>query len=517
VRLLAPASPAHAAPASSASTAAVTQTDLNQTTPVSGTVGFASPVTIDEPAGTQTSALTQAVQAVAQSQGNVTADQTSESDSQAADATSISQASASVTAAQSTLAADTSQEQTDESALAAAQQKQANDCQGTGAAASSAPSSNSSSQGGSSPCATDTSQVGSDQQKVASDQQKVSQDQAAVQNAEASLTTAQQHASQGEHQAQAKAAADQLALSNAEAALATARAAAANYGQSSKFTSVPTVGQVIEPGHALWSVDGQPTVLLTGAAPVWRAFASGMADGADVAELDQALIALGFGGGLTPSNTFTDATAAAINRLQASLHVPQTGTLPLGSVVFEPNGVRVTVVHATAGSTVQPGAPVIDTTSTTPIVNVALAVDQTYLVKVGDAVTVTLPDGSNSDGTITGVGSVATKNPDSGNGNNTPSATVNVTVSLSSTSSASALDQAPVTVNITNQSAKGVLAVPVAALLSLAGGGYAVEVVDANGSHHLVGVTTGLFDDQAGMVQVSGNGLAAGQKVVVAS
>ena len=84
-------------------------------------------------------------------------------------------------------------------------------------------------------------------------------------------------------------------------------------------------------------------------------------------------------------------------------------------------------------------------------------------------------------------------------------------------SAAGSLDQAPVTVNITNNSAHQVLAVPTTALLSLAGGGYAVEVVHADGTHQLVAVTTGIFDDQSGLVQVDGAGLAAGQRVVVAS
>ena len=39
----------------------------------------------------------------------------------------------------------------------------------------------------------------------------------------------------------------------------------------------------------------------------------------------------------------------------------------------------------------------------------------------------------------------------------------------------------------------------------------------ADGTHHLVGVTLGLFDDDAGLVQVTGTGLAAGQRVVVPS
>ena len=70
-------------------------------------------------------------------------------------------------------------------------------------------------------------------------------------------------------------------------------------------------------------------------------------------------------------------------------------------------------------------------------------------------------------------------------------------------------------VAITDRTLRDVLAVPVNALLARSGGGYAVEVVDSAGTHHLVPVTPGLFDDAAGMVQVSAPGLAAGQRVVV--
>ena len=60
-----------------------------------------------------------------------------------------------------------------------------------------------------------------------------------------------------------------------------------------------------------------------------------------------------------------------------------------------------------------------------------------------------------------------------------------------------------------------VLAVPVSALLARSSRGYAVEVVAGDGTHRLAPVTLGLFDDAAGLVQASGPGLAAGQRVVV--
>ena len=59
--------------------------------------------------------------------------------------------------------------------------------------------------------------------------------------------------------------------------------------------------------------------------------------------------------------------------------------------------------------------------------------------------------------------------------------------------------------------------VPVNALLALANGGYALEEIGTGGAHQLVAVNLGLFDDQDGLVQVTGSGLAAGQRVVVPS
>ena len=58
------------------------------------------------------------------------------------------------------------------------------------------------------------------------------------------------------------------------------------------------------------------------------------------------------------------------------------------------------------------------------------------------------------------------------------------------------------------------VAVPVAALVALAGGGYGVQVVTGTASHY-VRVQLGMFG--GGRVQVSGNGIAAGTRVGVPS
>jgi hypothetical protein len=134
-------------------------------------------------------------------------------------------------------------------------------------------------------------------------------------------------------------------------------------------------------------------------------------------------------------------------------------------------------------------------------------------VKVGDPVTITLPNSATTPGVISSVGTVAVTPPASSDNSNGP--TITVIVTPTALSALGNLDQAPVNVSITNATVSNVLTVPVDALLALANGGYAVEVVETSGAHELVQVTLGLFDDAAGRVQVSGSGLEVGQKVVV--
>jgi len=112
-------------------------------------------------------------------------------------------------------------------------------------------------------------------------------------------------------------------------------------------------------------------------------------------------------------------------------------------------------------------------------------------------------------------GSVATEpvNQNGGSNNGPPPATVTVTIALTDPSAGGSLDQAPVTVAIVFDVHKGVLAVPVLALLAQPAGQYAVEVVDGS-ERRLVTVTTGLFDDR-GLVEVSSPGLHEGMSVEV--
>src|SRR5579859_5952505 len=297
------------------------------------------------------------------------------------------------------------------------------------------------------------------------------------------------------------------------------------------YTALPAPGATIRRGQGLYEVDGTPVTLFYGARPEWRPLSEGVPPGPDVAQLDRNLIALGYGAGLTVSDYFTGATAYAVELWQTARVLPVTGTVPLGQVAYAPGPLRITGVTPVPGSPPQPGAAVATATSPVPEVIAAVPVGQEYLVKAGDAVTVTLPDGvSTTPGVVTSLSSVASaaggsggSPPDGSTASQGPGGqgpggsgqdTVQMTVRFTRTADTGHLDQAPVSVNVVAAQARDVLAVPVSALVALAGGGYAVDVVQG-GAAHLVAVQTGLFSQT--LVQVSGAGLAAGMRVQVPS
>jgi hypothetical protein len=316
----------------------------------------------------------------------------------------------------------------------------------------------------------------------------------------------------------------QVSLTNARRALSDALRAASDahnsavaYEPTSMYTMLPAVGQVVSQGGALFAIANRPVLLLYGSVVPWRAFRAGMAPGSDVAALHKSLTDLGFGGGLAGSDAFTAASAAAIRRFQTASGLEQTGELALGAVVFQPGAVRVTTVAPKLGAPVQPGAPVLDVTSTVRQVRVQLDASQQANVDVGDPVTITLPDKQTARGTVKTIGAVAKTPPSDEARDSTASPTVDVDIVPDDRAVTGALDAAPVQVSITTDRVDRALAVPVTALLATPGGGYAVDVVSPGGVHRLAPVTLGLFDDAEGLVQITGSEVHAGQQVVNAA
>jgi peptidoglycan hydrolase-like protein with peptidoglycan-binding domain len=283
-------------------------------------------------------------------------------------------------------------------------------------------------------------------------------------------------------------------------------------GRQGIITALPAEGSVVTRGQALYRVDGRPVPLLYGQLPAWRVLSVGVDDGPDVRQLEGNLVALGYDPdrAITVDDHFSWATRAAVRRWQEVIGLPETGAVAPGDAVWQPGPVRVGAVKAQVGDAARPGSPVLEVTATSRQVTIDLDASRQPYVRAGDRVDLELPGGRTTTGRVVSVGKVATAGQGEDGGQADP--TVEVVVALDRPRATGGLDQAPVDASITTQVRRGVLAVPVGALLALAEGGYAVEV-ERQGRRQLVGVETGLFAD--GQVEVSGGGLRAGDRVVV--
>jgi peptidoglycan hydrolase-like protein with peptidoglycan-binding domain len=280
-----------------------------------------------------------------------------------------------------------------------------------------------------------------------------------------------------------------------------------------RITWLPTAGQVIGRGGTLLAVDNTPVQLFSGTKPAWRDLAVGVTNGPDIRQLEHNLAALGYDPDhhMTVDNHYSWATKAAVKRWQKARGLAQTGVFTTAMpAVFLPWAVRVNTLSGSVGAQTAPGQPAYTVTSNRHQVTVDLDVSQQGYVKHGDRVQVTLPNGREVKGRIGEVGRVAETQGQAPN----QTTTIPVTVALDNPKAGGRLDQAPVDVYVTTQTRRGVLAVPVTALLALKEGGYGVETVDAADHHQLVAVRLGVFSD--GMVEVAGSGLRAGTKVVTA-
>lgn len=276
------------------------------------------------------------------------------------------------------------------------------------------------------------------------------------------------------------------------------------------LTWLPSPGTVVKRGERLFELDGRrrPRLFL-GTRPMWRSLRAGVSDGLDVRQIEANLKALGYAPkGMKVDRHWDARTTAAVKRWEKATGQARDGVIEIGDVIVLPSAIRVRETTAEIGTAVGPGGPILAATRAAKVVTVRLDAAKRGRLAVGDAVSIVLPDDTKVAGTVRSIGRVANVDDQGG-------ATVTVTVTLDTPSAVPDLDQAPVTVHVTTEAHEDVLAVPVEAILALREGGYAVEVVDASGARRYVAVTLGLFED--GMVEISGSGLSAGDRVVVPS
>jgi peptidoglycan hydrolase-like protein with peptidoglycan-binding domain len=270
------------------------------------------------------------------------------------------------------------------------------------------------------------------------------------------------------------------------------------------ITWIAPEGSTISRGDQLYEVDQRPVSLMFGDLPAYRTLSSSL-EGRDVRQLQRNLLAMGFDGGgdLEASGDFDADTAEAVRDWQEDLGLDRTGILELGDVVFAPGPRRM------GRHVLEEGSAAAGQVATITSMQRIDASDQD-LVSPGDRVRVELPGGEHIAGRIGEVGKVAESDPQDAEAEPTVEVTVRLVGRVNTD-----LDQAPVEVDVQTSRADGVLAVPVEALLALAEGGYGVEVLDAPGRSHLVGVDTGTFAD--GWVEVWGTDISEGLEVVTAS
>jgi multidrug efflux pump subunit AcrA (membrane-fusion protein) len=258
-------------------------------------------------------------------------------------------------------------------------------------------------------------------------------------------------------------------------------------------------------------------LLLCGSTPAYRSLSQGDT-GPDVAELNANLVHLGYAtrARLDPSSDhFSSGTSSALEKLQSRFEEAQTGSLDPGQAVFLPQSVRIANATGELGGSARPGTQVLDATSDTVEVQLALDPSQQGAVKAGDRARITLPGYRSVTGEVDRLGRVAQL--PSGQNANPTDATIPAYISLDHPEMARGLDQAPVQVDITTGAVENALSVPVTAIVATSGGGFAVEVVRTGGRRELVAVKLGLFDTAGGRVQVVQGHLHVGDRVVVPS
>ncbi|MFI1952410.1 peptidoglycan-binding protein [Streptomyces xinghaiensis] len=288
-------------------------------------------------------------------------------------------------------------------------------------------------------------------------------------------------------------------------------------GSAGIITWVPEDGDVIKRGGTVYRADEEKIPLLYGSTPFYRTLGPG-SEGGDVKILEKNLSELGYTG-FTADDAYTETTAAAVRDWQDDLGREETGRVGPGDAVVAPGARRVADVKTSPGALLN--GTVLTWTGTERIVTVDLDVRYEDLVEKGTKATVTLPDDSTVRAEVTDVGTLSgsgeagdagSGGPGNGGGGN-EDPTLPVELEIGEQKGLGRYQAAGVEVTLKAETRENVLAVPVNALVAERGGGYAVEVVDADGTVERRAVKLGMFADS--MVEVSGKGITEGLVVGV--
>jgi len=277
------------------------------------------------------------------------------------------------------------------------------------------------------------------------------------------------------------------------------------------LTALPSVGQTVEFGEPVYAVDGSPVVLFTGEMPFWRDLStattcSAARPCADVAQLQQNLIDLGYLNLPEPSGIFGSGTRQAVRDWQRALGLEVTGRFAAASVVVAPSpSIRIAEVTARLGERgVSPAA----SNATALHGTVTLTEAQSRELAIGMPVTVVLRDGTEVAAVLSAI-DPGGESTSGGSATTPPTATIHFASQLPLTGVGESSIRAIVHADDVGAAT---LIVPATAILATVENGYAVEVWDG-AMIRRVPVEIGRVADAR--VQILGGDLAEGDLVVL--
>ncbi len=266
------------------------------------------------------------------------------------------------------------------------------------------------------------------------------------------------------------------------------------------LTWVPDLGEEIKPGEVIWEIDRQPVIYMPGDLPMYRDLYKGVKKGDDILQLEEFLIAEGFGpDGWEADDSFNARTRAAVKAFQKARGMTEDGLLGPANIVVGSEPLRVET-RANIGDLTSNGA-VLSATDADAIVTLTSSSRQLSNFQQNPDVLIVLGDGTELPATLDEVKS--TPADETGAFGYEIRYLVNATIS----------EAQPVKVKLIQVLAADALTVPVDALIALAEGGYAVEV-KTGGGNALRGVEIIDFDDTT--VAITGD-VVEGDEVVIPS
>lgn len=277
------------------------------------------------------------------------------------------------------------------------------------------------------------------------------------------------------------------------------------------ITWLPEPGDVVHRDEYLYAVDERGVRSMYGTVPVWRELARGR-EGTDVQQLNENLAALGYD--VSVDAVFGPRTERAVRQWQEDRGHRVTGVLTADDIAFVDGVVRVASVDGMLGQPTGAGAgaggagagaagDVLQVTSTERVVTATVSQRDAERLAVGTEVEVRINGAGDP---LRGEVADAQPSTSEDGGNK-----VDVSVSFDP-GDRKLPAAASAQVDAKGTTERGVLSVPVPALVAGSDGEYAVDVVRRDGTTKRVSVVPGFTAD--GRVAITGD-VAEGDRVVV--